>query len=407
MSDSLYSIGGIRIRIQTDYLFSCPPHVYAFLSEGVDEDIKIKVLSNKQFRYNMNNKKYEDEGWFSVCENDAGDRLFAFIPDEICNITYLFIPRNGKEIEIFIEEDLISEKNISIIETTPFLMCYMMILARHNGIILHSSGLSINEKGFIFCGKSGSGKTTISNLFIKSNYATLLTDEALILRKNGDSFIMYGSPWKGSGDNIYSNTSSTLNHIYFIFHGKQNRCDNINKREAISALVKQAFPFFWDKKLMLLSFSLITELTNAIPCNRLFFLPNDSIVDFFMKREILLKPLAHSVDLKMWYIIKKKYLDSDPCRSIEIRVLSNSMAPALMQGETIMIKSAIFNCPQIGSIILFFHHKDHATIHRIIAIVNHLGETYYRTKGDANSKKDYYLVPASEVIGVVVQNGRG
>lgn len=406
MNNDIYQIGGITIRIQSKYRFPCPPHVSAFLSEENNSEIKIQILSNKQLHHNFGKKKYEDTNWFTVYENNNSDRLFSFIPDEVCNITHLYIPQYGNEIEIYIEENLISEKNISIIETTPFLMCFMMILVRYNGIILHSSGVSINEKGFVFCGKSGSGKTTISNLFIQSNYATLLTDEALILRKNGDSFIMYGSPWKGSGDNIYCNTSSTLNHIYFIFHGKQNRCNDIDKREAISILVKQAFPLFWDKSLMLLSFSLITELTNDIPCSRLFFLPNDSVVNFFMKREGLLKLSTDSVDLKMWYTIKKKYLDSDPCRSIKIKVLSNSMVPALLQGETIMIKSAIFNCPQVGSIILFFHHKDHATIHRIVSIVKHLGKTYYRTKGDANIKKDYYLVPASEVIGVVVQNKR-
>ena len=111
-----------------------------------------------------------------------------------------------------------------------------------------------------------------------------------------------------------------------------------------------------------------------------------------------------SVNLKAWYTAKKKYLDSDPCRSIEAKVLSNSMVPALTQGERITIKSAIFNCPQVGSIILFFHHKDHATIYRIVSIVEQAGKTYYRTKGDANDKKDYYLVPLDEVIGVMVQN---
>ena len=88
---------------------------------------------------------------------------------------------------------------------------------------------------------------------------------------------------------------------------------------------------------------------------------------------------------------------------IEVKILSKSMVPALTPGEKVTIKSAIYNRPQVGSIILFLHHPDHATIHRITAIIEQDGKTYYRTKGDANPQKDYYLVDESEVIGVMIE----
>lgn len=341
---------------------------------------------------------------FQCMKIDNRDNIFSFFPDDICCITHLFIPNEGNDIKIYINERLITKKSISIIETTPFLMCFMIMLIRNGGLILHSSGVSINDKGFIFCGKSGSGKTTISNLFIKSGHATLLTDEALILRKHNNSIKIYGSPWKGSGDNIYCNTSSVLNHIYFIYHGKENNCIDISKREAISILMKQAFPYFWDKKLMLKSFSLVTEITNTIPSSSLYFLPDKSVVSFIMKREGFLSLINKTIHLSAWYSMNKKYLDSSPNRSIRIKVLSNSMVPTLAKGAEVEIKSIVFNQPKVGSVILFLHHDDHATIHRVVSIVEYAGKTYYRTKGDANENKDYYLVPKSEVIGVLVHN---
>lgn len=409
MNEVFYTIGGLNIKIQTNYLFPNPPHISAFLNEKKesDIDINIRVFSEKQFNHENFNKqfkkKYEDANWFSVFENDKGDNLFSFIPDEICNITHLYVCREDNEAAIYLDDTLVSEKNISLIETTPFLMCFMIMLLRFNGVILHSSGVSFDDKGFIFCGKSGAGKTTISNLFIQSGYATLLTDEALIIRKHDNSIKIFGSPWKGSGDNIYCNSSSSLHHIYFISHGKTNSCTEVDKCKAISILMKQAFPYFWDRTLMLRSFSLMTEITNSIPCSSLHFLPNKTIVRFIMEKEKLIQFKRTSINIASWYAIKKKYLDSDKDKSIRVKILSDSMRPTLNKGDEVTIKSAILNRPQIGSIILFLHHNDHATIHRVVSIVEQSDNTYYRTKGDANAKKDYYLVPAYEVIGVVTQ----
>ena len=79
------------------------------------------------------------------------------------------------------------------------------------------------------------------------------------------------------------------------------------------------------------------------------------------------------------------------------------MAPILMQGDEVMIKSAVFYPPEVGSLILFLHHRDHATIHRIVSSVEYNNTIFYRTKGDANERKDYYLVSINEVIGVLKQ----
>lgn len=166
MIKDYFSIGGLSIKIESQYQYPLPLNVSAFGTNIVNNiDIQIRVLSNNQFSHDLGNQKYIDENWFSTYETNKGDYVFIFSPDEICNITHIWINSNKKEAEIFIDEGLLSNKNISIIETTPFLMLFMTILVQYDGFILHSAGVSINNKGYIFCGKSGSGKTTISNLF--------------------------------------------------------------------------------------------------------------------------------------------------------------------------------------------------------------------------------------------------
>jgi signal peptidase I len=115
-----------------------------------------------------------------------------------------------------------------------------------------------------------------------------------------------------------------------------------------------------------------------------------------------MKLQAAPIKLRTWYTMKKMYLNSDSHNSIDVEILGNSMAPLLKKHDRVTIKSTIYNPVQIGSTILFVHFEDHATIHRVISIKVINGETYYRTKGDVNSQKDYYLVSENEVIGIVV-----
>ena len=403
MNEKYYSIGGLTIKIESQYQYPSPQNVSVFETNVVDDiDLHVCVLSNKLFLHDLGKQEYIDDNWFSTYKTRKGERVFIFFPDDICNITHVWINASMKKAEIFIAEEFLSDKNISIIETTPFLMLFMTVLVKYDGFILHSAGISINEKGYIFCGKSGSGKTTISNLFKKITKAKLLTDESLLLRRQSGDIYMYGTPWKGSSDNIYSNTRVQVEKIYFIFHGKENKSSEIDKHDAISILVQQAFPYFWDKTLMLKSFSLMTAITNCICCSNLHFLPDVSVVSYVMQHDGMVETEHNNVNLYVWYTMKKKYLDFDPKNSLEIKVLSDSMMPTFRTNDWVRIKSAIFNHVQIGSIIAFLHFEDHVTVHRVISITKLKGEIYYRTKGDANLHKDYYLVPECEVIGVVV-----
>lgn len=287
MNNMVLLLGGMRIKIESDYNYPVPPHVMEFVCNNNNEvdDLHIQILSNKKFHCNIGKIKYYDATWFSVYENAIGESIFLFEADEICNITHLWISKDKKSAKFFIDESFCSEQNISIIETTPFLMCFMNILLHNDGIILHSAGALSGKYGYIFCGKSGSGKTTLSNLLKRSGKYILITDESVIVRKQGSKFIIYGSPWKGSGDNIYSCQKGILECIYFIFHGKCNKHIPAKKRFVISNLIKQAFPYFWDKELMKKSLSLITSIANEIDCNILYFIPDNTAVDYISAKE--------------------------------------------------------------------------------------------------------------------------
>jgi hypothetical protein len=70
---------------------------------------------------------------------------------------------------------------------------HTLVLARQGGFLMHSASAIRNGRAFLFSGVSGAGKTTISRLAPPD--ATLLTDEISYVRKRGDGYVAYGTPF--------------------------------------------------------------------------------------------------------------------------------------------------------------------------------------------------------------------
>lgn len=77
-------------------------------------------------------------------------------------------------------------------------------------------------------------------------------------------------------------------------------------------------------------------------------------------------------------------------------VLTGSMTPSIPQGSVIFIKSA--EAYSMGDVVTF-EQKGRLVTHRIEAIENMNGDTFFATKGDANNSADSDLVASNLVQG--------
>jgi hypothetical protein len=70
---------------------------------------------------------------------------------------------------------------------------HTLILARQGGFLVHAASAIRGGRGFLFAGISGAGKTTISRL--APSDATLLTDEISYVRRAGNGYEAWGTPF--------------------------------------------------------------------------------------------------------------------------------------------------------------------------------------------------------------------
>lgn len=158
----------------------------------------------------------------------------------------------------------------------------MYFLSQREGALIHAAGLDINGKGYIFPGKSGAGKTTLSRQFTAKNHSGLLSDDRIVIRKNDAGFLAYGTPWPGEGK-IAVNMGVPLNGIFFILHGRSNRIEEIKPVSAFEKLLPVVSVPWYDKEIMLKILSFCEDLTSRIPAYALHFRPDTEMVEYFEK----------------------------------------------------------------------------------------------------------------------------
>ena len=93
----------------------------------------------------------------------------------------------------------------------------------HRAVSIHASVVQLDGKGFLFMGKSGTGKSTHSALWMdRFEGCELLNDDNPILRLMPDGVMVYGSPWSGKTP-CYKNKRYPLAAMVRLRQAKENR----------------------------------------------------------------------------------------------------------------------------------------------------------------------------------------
>lgn len=98
-----------------------------------------------------------------------------------------------------------------------FRKLFCNILSKEGGFIFHASSLIKNNKGYVFVGKKGSGKSTVRKLFPKF---ACLGDDSAIIRKSGRKYYLYGSPFYQKTNRSYPNIKVPIALILFLNKAK-------------------------------------------------------------------------------------------------------------------------------------------------------------------------------------------
>ena len=190
-----------------------------------------------------------------------------------------------KNVAVYLGDLLINKSNSRLAVSNPVKypldqILLMYFLSQREGALIHAAGIGINGKGYIFPGKSGAGKSTISLQFLGQDTMEMLSDDRVIIRKIDGTFRVFGTPWAGEAG-IAANRSIPLYGIFFIRHGPENKIKELKPVEAFERLMPVTSILWYDPEAMDKILLFCDDLTSSIPAYNLHFKPGVEVVDVF------------------------------------------------------------------------------------------------------------------------------
>lgn len=113
-------------------------------------------------------------------------------------------------------------------------------LLQHQGFMLHSSAIAVDNKAYLFSANSGTGKSTHTSLWRQylGDRAVIINDDKPAIRVVDGKIYAYGTPWSGKSD-LNLNVKVPLQAICLLERSAENFIEPMPVSDAIYKILSQ------------------------------------------------------------------------------------------------------------------------------------------------------------------------
>lgn len=154
------------------------------------------------------------------------------------------------------------------------MLLYTYFSAKYDTLLMHSSVVMYNGKGYMFLGKSGTGKSTQSRMWLENiPGVVLLNDDNPAVRIMDGIATVYGTPWSGKTP-CYKNMCVPVGGIVRIKRAAYNKIEQLCGVKAYASLIPSSSCVKWDRVCELAHSKTVEHAIAVIKCYQLECLPN-------------------------------------------------------------------------------------------------------------------------------------
>ena len=251
---NVYEVAGHRFAITAeDFLLQKMDRQYGLflVQEDKTEEVvfSLKVVEESEFpsTEGMTEDFLQEEGIECIEKIMIGhvgqQPYFELWSREPCKGVML-LDANGQEVLLTNPDQTLYALN------SAAMLMYAMATAQLGTLLFHSSVVEHQGRAYMFLGKSGTGKSTHSQLWMKYIPETqLVNDDNPVVRVNDDgTATVFGSPWSGKTP-CYRNVSYPIGGIVKLRQAPENRIRRLRGVEAYAEMIPNISGERWDKAL--------------------------------------------------------------------------------------------------------------------------------------------------------------
>ena len=214
----------------------------------------------------------------NTTEPDKDDVHFGFSLNGNECVSLLKLPRNleGGACTLHVRRRIIRSELECCINNSLMLL-FTIYTTLRGTLMIHSSVTVCEGKGYAFLGKSGTGKSTHSSLWLKYIPGTwLLNDDNPVVRVLEDGSVrIYGSPWSGKTP-CYKNESVPLGGIVRLAQAPYNEIRRLVGLSAYAAFLPSCSSIKWKRSLEDALYKTVENVVSSVGVWDLDCLPDEA-----------------------------------------------------------------------------------------------------------------------------------
>ena len=154
------------------------------------------------------------------------------------------------------------------------MLLFAFAAAPYRALEMHASVVTRGGRGFLFLGKSGTGKSTHSHLWLEHISGTeLLNDDNPVVRIVDGAARVYGSPWSGKTP-CYKAQDVPVGAIVRLVQAQHNRIERLSTVQAYASVMPSCSGFRPIRTLADAQHETLSLIAQQVPCYHLECLPD-------------------------------------------------------------------------------------------------------------------------------------
>ena len=192
--------------------------------------------------------------------------------DKQHNALVMHSTNDFKQSTIYADESTVREEGVL---SWLLMMVFGQVALNYNTVMIHASVVENDQYAYAFLGKSGTGKSTHSRLWLQHIPGMkLLNDDnpAIRLQANNEVYI-YGTPWSGK-TSCYVNKKLKLKGLVRLEQAKENKWLTISGAHKMIHLLPSCSAIRWNKVIFNQMLRITESIVSVTPFGLLQNLPN-------------------------------------------------------------------------------------------------------------------------------------